>query len=125
MDGITSRRVRMKIEEMLEFEKEAKKYRVRAENIILSPDKKKVLVAGHRKVVFPGGGIEEGQTPQEAASREAEEEINVRSSNHQIARKRGTKLKWTKENKQRGIDKGKGERTKKFKGSKTNFDKAD
>jgi 8-oxo-dGTP pyrophosphatase MutT (NUDIX family) len=49
--------------------------------IILIQDNKLALIERHRSgmhyFAFPGGGIDEGESPQEAAIREAEEELGV------------------------------------------------
>jgi 8-oxo-dGTP pyrophosphatase MutT (NUDIX family) len=50
--------------------------------IILIHDGKLALIERHRQgrhyFSFPGGGVDEGETPQEAAVREAEEELGIR-----------------------------------------------
>lgn len=49
--------------------------------IILIEDNKLALIERHRAgrhyFIFPGGGIDEGETPQQAAVREAEEELGI------------------------------------------------
>jgi len=49
--------------------------------IVLIEDNKVALIKRHRSgveyFVFPGGGVEEGETPEEAAIREAMEELGV------------------------------------------------
>jgi 8-oxo-dGTP diphosphatase len=49
--------------------------------IILIEDGKLVLIERHREgmhyFIFPGGGIDEGESPQQTARREAEEELGI------------------------------------------------
>lgn len=50
---------------------------------IINPENKKILLVKHKKFnkwVQPGGHIEDGETPEEAALREAYEETNLRIS---------------------------------------------
>ncbi|KPB06297.1 NUDIX hydrolase [Bacillus sp. CHD6a] len=50
-------------------------------SVVLVEDQKIALIKRNRGdsvyYVFPGGGIEDGETPQEAAKREAQEELGV------------------------------------------------
>jgi 8-oxo-dGTP diphosphatase len=54
----------------------------RRAGIILIEDGKLALIERHRAklhyFVFPGGGIDQGETPQQAAIREAEEELGIK-----------------------------------------------
>ena|SRR5437868_2163105 len=54
--------------------------RIRA-GIVLIEDNKVALIERHRAgmdyYVFPGGGVEEGETPEQAAIREAVEELGI------------------------------------------------
>lgn len=63
-----------------ERRKNPKVMRTRA-GIILIEDDKVALIERHRAgldyYVFPGGGVDEGETPQQAAVREAKEELGV------------------------------------------------
>ncbi len=57
--------------------------------IVLIEDNKVALIERHRAgldyFVFPGGGVDEGETPEQAAVREAMEELGVEFVCHQIA----------------------------------------
>jgi len=61
---------------------------IRASAVIIKKDK---ILLIHRKKeggeywVFPGGGIEEGEAPEEAVLREIKEETNLSASNPKIA----------------------------------------
>jgi len=55
--------------------------RVRAGVVLIEDDKVSLIErfrSGNHYYVFPGGGVDEGETPQEAAVREMEEETGLR-----------------------------------------------
>src|SRR5690242_12307269 len=66
--------------ESIEFWFDRKLMRIRA-GIVLIQDTKVALIERHRAglhyFVFPGGGVDEGESPEQAAIREAMEELGI------------------------------------------------